>query len=232
MDRDSIQQMLSNSWFNGISNTHLNNLLERCTLRSLNDHDPVYLSGVKSHNVYLIVKGRIKFTILSSSGSEFVLAVWKQGRCFGESALSEDGIMPLEARADGETTVLAIPTLDIERVLDSEFDRFHANISKDLIERSKQMYKTVDVLLFSSLESRIASRLLSLLQQYGVKKPNCTQLTIQINQAEIAKMTGGSRQRVNKVLSRWNEEGLIGRQNQIYDVYDIEELKRIATNPD
>ncbi len=232
MDRDSIQQMLSNSWFNGISNTHINNLLERCTLRSLNDHDPVYLSGVKSHNVYLIVKGRIKFTILSSSGSEFVLAVWEQGRCFGESALSEDGIMPLEARADGETSVLAMPTLDIKRVLGPEFERFQANISKDLIERSKQMYKIVDVLLFSSLESRIASRLLNLLQQYGVKKPNCTQLTIQINQAEIAKMTGGSRQRVNKVLSRWNEEGLIGRKNQIYDVYDVEELKRIATNPD
>ena len=60
-----------------------------------------------------------------------------------------------------------------------------------------------------SLKARLVFRLLWLMRTYGEKTEDGIEIKIAITQSELALLSGGSRQHINQILKKWNDQNII-----------------------
>jgi CRP-like cAMP-binding protein len=66
-------------------------------------------------------------------------------------------------------------------------------------------------IVFLDLPARLARRLAELARTHGRNSPEGIVLDLPLSQRELAELTGATRQSVNQVLSRWEQDGVVRR---------------------
>lgn len=228
MDKQEIlSRITGNGWFEGIDEQKVAQLVDLSAIKKYAPGEFVYMIGDIQDSVFFILEGQVKVSIVGQDGEEFVLTVWEPESWFGESAFHSDHSMPLEVSANKEVKVLAIPITAIDSVLDNGA-AFYRSIMLDLIGRAKLLYRLVEALLFLPLNARVAVRMLHLLQLFGEKGEDGMVLPLKFSQSDFARMSGGSRQRVNKVFREWAELGVVSKRGRNYIVHDVEALQALT----
>jgi CRP/FNR family transcriptional regulator, cyclic AMP receptor protein len=165
----------------------------------------IFSQGDRGHDVRYLQKGAIKLSVISHSGKEAVVALLGPGDFFGEGVLAGQSIRIATATAVAASSVLAIGTDAMTRLIHAEptfADRFIAymlarniRIEADLVDQ-----------LFNSSEKRLARTLL-LLARYGKGNPHPT--LPKISQETLAEMIGATRSRVNFFMNKFRKLGFI-----------------------
>ena len=213
-------------WFQGIDDERIAQIVELSNIKRYSSDEFIYMLGDQQSNVFCILDGRVKVSIVGQGGDEFVLAIWEAGICFGESSFHDDGKMPLEARVLNDATVLVIPHSVIEKVLE-DGTIFYRNIMLDMIGRAKDLYRLVEILLFRPLHAKLAARVLHFISIFGEECEEGIVLPIKLSQSDLAGMSGGSRQRVNQIFRKWAASGIVTKMDKYYVVHDVEALTAI-----
>ncbi len=226
MTKDEVfKKIVGKGWFENVSEDEVAALVELSKIRRFNIGDFIYMVGDSQDSLFCILDGQVNISIIEPSGEEFGLTIWEEGVWFGEASLHEDGIMPLEARAKTTTEILVVPLSAIDSVLKNGA-AFYRNIVIELIGRAKLLYKLVEILLFRPLRSRVAMRVLFLLEHVGEPQENGdVVMTVKFSQSDFAKMSGGSRQRVNQIFREWADKGVMSKQNKRYVVHNVDALQ-------
>lgn len=219
-----INRILGGGWFDSISEPEIAHMVELSSVKKYRAGEFVYLVGDTQQNVFFILDGQVNISIIDPKGEEFVLTIWEAGGWFGETAFHSDSTMPLEARAKNDTTILVVPITAIDTALENGA-MFYRNIMLDLIGRAKLLYKLVETLLFRPLRARVALRVLHLVELFGQPEGDSIVLPFKISQSDFARMSGGSRQRVNQIFRVWADMGIVNKQNKRYTVHDLDALK-------
>lgn len=225
MDKyEVLDRVTDSNWFKNVDKDKVAKLLDLSFIKKYQPGEYLYMVGDVQESVFFILDGQVKVSIVGQGGEEFMLTVWEANNWLGEAAFHGDHSMPLEVSATREAQVLILPIKTIESVLDNG-DAFYKNIMLDMIGRAKLLYQLVDALLFKPLNARVAVRMLHLLKVYGQQSPEGMLLPLKFSQAEFARMSGGSRQRVNKVFRQWSEAGIVTKQGRNYVVHNVEALQ-------
>ena len=227
MDINDIKSLLAEGWFNGVCDDELLELIRVSQVRDYAKKDYFYLVGDVKDCIYCILDGRVRLSIVSKSGDDFLLAIWEKGICFGEGGLNQSFGMPLQAQAATDCSVLVIKNTDLERVIKSK-ETFYKNLVDGLVDRSRSLFELIEVLLFAPLEARVAARILHLADLYGQDSSQGTKVPMKLNQSDLANMAGGSRQRVNKIIVTWTQENILRKIEGHYIISDINRLKAIS----
>ena len=77
-------------------------------------------------------------------------------------------------------------------------------------------------MLFYPLRARLAGRMLLLISEHGEAADGGYYLNINLSQNDFARLTLGSRQRINKILREWHEQGIVINQNDRYFIPNID----------
>ncbi len=138
--------------------------------------------------------------------------------------LMEGRVLELQFKEPGRA--LNIPRNIVLAVAD-EYPSVYKNLLKDHMHRTRQTYMLLGGMLFYPLKSRLAGRILSLLEEhkYPVRRRGYT-LTWNLSQKDFARLILGSRQRINKIFREWDEEGIVLLKNGKYIITDIEYLEK------
>jgi len=153
-----------------------------------------------------IQKGGVKLSVVSASGKEAVVAILGPGDFLGEGGLAGQPLRMATAKAVTPTSVLAIETKEMVRVLHAEnalSDRFIAY----MLQRNIRTEEDLIDQLFNSSEKRLARTLL-LLARYG-KETKSQRVIPKISQETLAEMVGTTRSRVNFFMNRFRKMGFI-----------------------
>ncbi|MGE0589807.1 MAG: Crp/Fnr family transcriptional regulator [Cyclobacteriaceae bacterium] len=76
--------------------------------------------------------------------------------------------------------------------------------------RINRIERRLDSLFFKSMEERVHSTFVDLMNRFGRQRTNeWTSVSLKINQQQLAQLTGTSRQNVNSILNKWKANGLI-----------------------
>jgi len=78
---------------------------------------------------------------------------------------------------------------------------------------------------FYPLRSRLAGRLLALIEEHGQQGAEGVLIDINMSQTDFAQLSLGSRQRINKILSEWRESGIIEVRTNHYVIRDLDALR-------
>ncbi|MGE3843773.1 MAG: Crp/Fnr family transcriptional regulator, partial [Vicinamibacterales bacterium] len=165
-----------------------------------------YSQGQPRATVMYIQKGGVKFSVLSRTGKEAVVAMLGPGDFFGEGALTGQSIRIGSATATTPTSVIIIDKAVMLQLLRDE-PTFSERFIAYMLARNLRIEADLVDHLFNSSEKRLARTLL-LLARYGDQRTP-ERVIPKISQETLAEMIGTTRSRVNFFMNKFRDLGFI-----------------------
>jgi CRP-like cAMP-binding protein len=166
----------------------------------------IFQQGAPATSVLYIQAGRVKLSVVSSSGKEAVVAVLGPGDFFGESCLAGQPVRMSTATAMVPSRVLTIGRNRMRRLLRLEPELANRFIAYVLARNVRVEEDLVDR-LFNSVEKRFARALL-LMARYGEPQGGDWILP-RVSQETLAEMVGTTRPRINFFMNKFRSLGFI-----------------------
>ena len=94
------------------------------------------------------------------------------------------------------------------------------------------MYRLMTNMLFYPLKSRLALRLLVMIEVHRGRNGSSACLETTMTQSDFANMIRGSRQQVNRVFRQWDQEGIVHFVGGQYHVPSVDRLVAEARSID
>jgi len=210
-------------WFSGLPQDALRQLAGSASIRPYPRGGQVYSEGEVTTEVFCVVTGRLRLAISSSEGHDFAVVDLSHGFWFGEPVLASNAPRVAAVQALTNADVLCIPRHTVLEVAEAH-PLMYRNLFHDHVAATRKLYGLLGGMLFYPLRARVASRLLSFAEEYGVAEEDGTRIDIRLTQYDLAQLALGSRQRVNKVLRTFTEQGLIETRDDRVIVLDREAL--------
>jgi CRP/FNR family transcriptional regulator, cyclic AMP receptor protein len=188
----------------------LSELTAQGSTRSLTRGDVLFAQGSESHELFVVLSGRVAMTNRSVDGRESVVALMEAGDLFGEMPFLDGGPRSAEARALEPSKVLSVPYEPV-RVLFDESPQLLWGVVRLLSHRLRSTDEALADAMFLDVTGRTAKRLLEL-------AGGADEFTLPITQEELAGMVGASRERVNKAIASFIRLGWLDQQDRRYKI--------------
>jgi CRP/FNR family transcriptional regulator, cyclic AMP receptor protein len=194
------------------------------------DFDPdqmIFSRGDPGREIYLVLEGRIRLSILSSDGRELSFAHAGPGNIFGEIATLDGGERTAGATAISRVQAMALPQRAMMELIENNPKVGLAAI-RFLCTRLRETDQRLEAIALHRIEVRLARLMLSALklQSPGATGKNVA-LDLGMSQGELALLIGASRPKVNIALTMLEDMGAIARAGSKLTC-DTEVLQSIA----
>lgn len=185
--------------FRSFSEKNLNHVIEDFRIMSVNRGEDIVFRSDEGTDLYIVLKGKVKVSLLSMEGNEFILTSLQQGDFFGEMSLIDGKSRSANVVAEEDT---ALGVLKRERFLNTmkqdpviAFDLLSA-----LVERLRKADDMLETLVFLDVHERIIRFLVECAKRDGERDENGYYRVRKITHMEIASNIGSSREAVSKSL--------------------------------
>ena len=220
-----IEQVLQEcNWFQGITDSGFEELAKVARIKCYKDRTYLYRLEDTSNYVYCVLSGFVRIKISSIQGQEFAITEFSTDSWLGEFSVTDKPVRMFEAQALEDTTLLEIPKKTVQAIAEKH-PIVYKNLFLEQSDRTLKMCELLGGMLFYPLSARVAGRLLWFAQNYGEQTECGTLINKKMSQQEIADLTLGSRQRVNKIIKSLEAEDVLSIKGQRYLVKDISALK-------
>jgi CRP-like cAMP-binding protein len=177
--------------------------------KSVREHqaeDSIFLQGDPADAVFYILTGKVKLTVVSTSGKEAVIAYLPEKSFFGEGAIAGQQLRISTASALQSCTIVRIEKTVMLGLLQRE-PEFSEQFLSHLLSRNLRMEADLVDHLFNSSEKRLARLLLMMANIGEDSKP--VPAIAKISLETLAEMIGTTRSRVSFFLNRFRDLGFI-----------------------
>jgi CRP/FNR family transcriptional regulator, cyclic AMP receptor protein len=179
-------------------------------IRAFSKKQVIFVQGDSSDAVFYIQKGKVRLTVVSTSGKEATIGILNGGDFFGESCLTGQPVRLCSATAMTDCAVMRVEKKYMMEVLHKKHAFSDMFVAYLLTRNIRYEEDLVDQLFFNSSKKRL-SRILLLLAHLG--KEGQHQVAIPaISQETLAEMIGTTRSRVSFFMNRFRKLGLIDYQ--------------------
>jgi len=173
----------------------------------------VFQQDQQAHAFFLLLHGHLRVSRLTPDGQQVVVRYIPAGEIFGVAMALGRTTYPATATAVVDSVALVWPSALWPR-LSSSYPVLLGNTLRTVGSRLQDAQTRVVEMSTEQVERRIAHALLRLAQQSGRKVENGIQIDFPISRQDVAEMTGATLHTVSRVLSAWEEKGMVesGRQ--------------------
>jgi CRP/FNR family transcriptional regulator, cyclic AMP receptor protein len=187
----------------------------------------IFSRGDPGREIYLVLEGRIRLSILSSDGRELSFAHAGPGNIFGEIAALDGGERTAGATAISRVQAMALPQRAMMELIENNPKVGLAAI-RFLCTRLRETDQRLEAIALHRIEVRLARLMLSALklQSPGAAGKDVA-LDLGMSQGELALLIGASRPKVNIALTMLEDMGAIARTGSKLSC-DTEVLQNIA----
>lgn len=167
----------------------------------------VFHEGDRSDACYIVRSGDFRVTREHSDGRAITLATLGPGDIFGELAMLDGEVRSasVEALADGE--LLALPAGEVRALLGRHPD-ITVKLVAALVRRLRAANERISRQSFQTVPSRVAGVLSQLVAEEGPGADG-GEVTIRMNQADLAQLAGTSRESVSRFLADLERAGIV-----------------------
>jgi len=166
----------------------------------------IYAQGADCDALFYILKGKVRFTVVSKNGKEATIGILNPGEFFGEGGLAGQPLRMGSATAMTDCELMRID----KKVMMLALHRRHAlsdMFVAYLLKRNTRYEADLVDQLFNSSEKRLA-RILLLLARFG--KEGVPEIVVpKISQETLAEMVGTTRSRVSFFMNKFRKLGFV-----------------------
>lgn len=190
--------------------TELERVAASTPYRCYQPGEVIYRMDDPADALYFVRSGMVKLSKLFPNGKEAILGVVGQHDTFGELLLQGEERRATQAEAIERTTLIVLPRSELQSLLRSKPEL----ALKLLYLLAARLFEartwSAEVSAYSAPE-RVASLLYRLARAFGRPHPQGVELSLKLNQEDIARMVGATRETVSHSLSKLRRMGAIVR---------------------
>ncbi len=169
----------------------------------------VFHEGDSSDACYIVSAGNFRVTREHSDGRAITLATLGPGEIFGELAMLDGDRRSASAEAITDGTLLALPANDVRSLL-SRNPEIALKLVAGLVRRLRAANARLSRQSFQTVPSRVAGILLQLSRDgKDPQDDGETEVTIRMNQTDLAQLAGTSRESVSRFLAELERAGVV-----------------------
>jgi CRP/FNR family cyclic AMP-dependent transcriptional regulator len=228
MDQKAIVELLARTALFGSLDQQDRTAIAGRMRRTQFDADQMIFSrGDPGREIYLVIEGRIRLSVLSSDGRELSFDHAGPGHVFGEIATLDGGERTAGATAISRVQAMALPQKALMELIENHPKVALAAI-RFLCQRLRDTDQRLEAIALHRIEVRLARLMLSALKlQSATAKDGKAKLDLGMSQGELALLIGASRPKVNIALTMLEDMGAITRAGSGYTC-DLEILESVA----
>jgi len=199
--------------FAGFSAEELTEILREARSLRIARNRNVFAEGEDAHSFFVLLHGHVRASKTTPSGEQVVVRYVAPGETFGVAPAIGLQRYPATATAVDESVALAWPSATWPRLV-SRFPALATNTLQTIGRRLQETHTRVVEMSTQQVEQRVAHALLRLAKQAGHKVEHGIEIDFPISRQDIAQMTGTTLHTVSRILSGWEQRGLVesGRQ--------------------
>lgn len=187
----------------------------------------IFARGDAGKEVYLVLDGRVRLSVLSSEGRELSFTHAARGDVFGEIAALDGGVRTADATAVTAVKAMTLSHTALKRLVETS-PRFAEAAIAFLCSRIRDTDLQLEGVALHRIEVRLARFLLGMLRQrHGAAESGRAKIDLGMSQGELALLLGASRPKVNAALMLLEDLEAIRRQDSVIEC-DVDELRRMA----
>ena len=194
--------------------------------RTIKRGQMLYSAGEKFSYAYAIRSGSIKTSISTGDGRQQITGFHIPGELLGLNAMDENR-HNCEAVALETTSVCEISANCFEE-LARQIPTMHFQMLRIMSKEIKHNQELLLLLGKKNAEERLATYLLTLSRRFAMRNFSSTQFNLSMSRSDIGSYLGIAQETVCRILTRFQEEGMIASERRLIILKDIERLSSIA----
>lgn len=185
--------------FKSLSDNHLSRIAKDFIVFQVKKGETVFYQSDSSTDLYIVLDGAVRASLLNQEGQELVLATFDKGDFFGEMSL-------LDGKPRSATMIAvedsALGMLKRERFLSAvKNDPMIAiDLLSALVQRLRMADGMIESLAFLDVSQRLMKLLLQIAKAEGEKDKSGFFRIKKLTHKELAARTGASREAISKVI--------------------------------
>lgn len=221
-----IQKVSALELFQGSSDSEVNASIKGSLIKQLKHRQILYAAGDRAERFCIVIEGALKLVRPTPRGDDVIVHFATPGDVVGGLLMNQNNntsIYPITAKAMGPSVVLCIPR--------STYTEHWAPNAKLQMRMQSLLYQRMSriqdekTLYRSPLQQRIAALLISLWDKEAESESNL--LSIPLTRQEIADTLGVAVESVIRVMSEWNQSGIIKSNEKHLEIVNLEYLLRL-----
>lgn len=202
--------------FSGLADADILLVCRSGVTRKVPAGDFVFIQGDPAERVYLLVQGRIKLTQSGADGQQVLVRVLGPNALFGAVALTAGEAYPVTAEAADDCRTLSWTKQVIMEFI-PRLPQLALNTIQMMAGHVMEFQERFRQLATERVERRLARTLLRLASQTGKKVEEGVLIDLPLTRQDLAEMTGTTLYTVSRLLSQWEEHGLVisGRERVV-----------------
>jgi len=216
--------------FAGLAAAELDDILRDARAVHHGRDGVVFREGDDAASFFVLLNGHVRATKATPDGQQVVVRYVSPGEVFGVAMAIGLARYPATATAVDDSVVLVWPAAIWPRLVE-KYPALATNTLRAVGSRLQDTHTRVVEMSTEQVERRVAHALLRLVQQAGRKVDGGLEIDFPISRQDIAEMTGTTLHTVSRILSAWEQKGLIDGGRQRIVVRSPEKLSLLAESP-
>jgi len=216
--------------FAGVEPDDLNNILREAQSIRYQKGTNVFQQDEEAHSFFILLHGHLRVMKVTPDGQQVVVRYVTPGEIFGIAMAMGRGTYPATAVAVVDSLALVWPSAAWPRLV-AKHPSLAVNTIQTVGSRLQDAHTRVVEMSTEQVERRVAHALLRLAKQAGRKGEDGIQIDFPISRQDVAEMTGTTLHTVSRILSAWEDQGLVESGRQRISIRDPHKLFTLAERP-
>lgn len=207
-DQSPVELLRSVPLFADLEQRELESFSQVAVPRSFPAGTRVFHEGDSSDACYIVRSGSFRVTREHSDGRAITLATLGPGEVFGELAMLDRDVRSASAEALDDAELLALPAREVRALL-ARHPEISVKLVAALVRRLRAANERISRQSFQTVPSRVAGVLLQIVSAEAPQAAAGGEVTIRMNQADLAQLAGTSRESVSRFLADLERAGVV-----------------------
>jgi CRP/FNR family cyclic AMP-dependent transcriptional regulator len=210
-EQTAVELLRSVALFADLEEGELERFSQVAVPRSFPAGTRVFHEGDSSDACYIVSEGSFRVTREHSDGRAITLATLGPGEIFGELAMLDGDKRSASAESITDGTLLALPANDVRGLLGRN-PEIALKLVAGLVRRLRAANMRLSRQSFQTVPSRVAGILAQLSREGQENKDGDAEMkevTIRMNQTDLAQLAGTSRESVSRFLAELERAGVV-----------------------
>lgn len=202
----------------------LDNFFQQYKSRKYKRREILIRAADESVGLFYLIEGVVRQYVITSSGEELTINVFKSPSMFPMAWVVNDTISPHFFEAMTVVTAWVAPKKEVLEFLKQEPD-----ILLDLVKR---IYKGLDGyfmrmehLMLGSAQARLIAELLIYARRFGEQIESTVKVNFKLTERDLAAQSGIARETVSREIQKLKQKGLINFEKNTLLINDIQKLE-------
>jgi CRP-like cAMP-binding protein len=213
--------------FKNLAEQDLRAILATSRMRRVPKKSTVFEQGQPAAEFFVLLHGHLKVAQTTPDGQQIIVRIVSPGEIYGVAVALGRSDYPGTAIAMEDSITLAWPSSSWDGLVRRQ-PALAVNALHSVGQRLQEAHTRIRESSTEEVERRVAHLLLRIIAQGGERTSEGIRIDFPITRQDVAEMTGTTLHTVSRVLSAWEQQGLVAGGREKITVKDPAGLAAMA----